>query len=160
MQERVAAERERRRKESSAGLELPIFEVGDNVLYARMRRPGVTPKMMRRGLVRGGWLVLTIRISLRSRTLFLVAFTRRMLLACVSAPIRSSTSPQMSFWSRSHGACFSSAFLRRFAAPRHRRCQECVPARVQSGAISEGWCCPRGGSRRSFADRVGRPSWI
>ena len=74
MQERVAAERERRRKESSAGLELPIFEVGDNVLYARMRRPGVTPKMMRRGLVRGGWLVLTIRISLRSRTLFLVAF--------------------------------------------------------------------------------------
>ena len=33
VQERVAAKRERRRKESSAGLELPIFEVGDNVLY-------------------------------------------------------------------------------------------------------------------------------
>ena len=46
MQERVAAERERRRKESSAGLELPNFEVGDYVLYARVRRPGVTPKLM------------------------------------------------------------------------------------------------------------------
>ena len=33
VQERVAAERERRRKESSAGLELPNFEVGDYVLY-------------------------------------------------------------------------------------------------------------------------------
>ena len=32
--------------------------------------------------------------------------------------------------------------------------QECVSARVQPGAISDGWCCPRGGSRRSFADRV------
>ena len=42
----VAAERERRRKESSAGLELPNFEVGDYVLYARVRRPGVTPKLM------------------------------------------------------------------------------------------------------------------
>ena len=29
MQERVAAERERRRKESSAGLELPNFEVDE-----------------------------------------------------------------------------------------------------------------------------------
>ena len=29
----VTAERERRRKESSAGLELPNFEVGDDVLY-------------------------------------------------------------------------------------------------------------------------------
>jgi len=46
VQERVAAERERRRKESSAGLELPNFEVGDYVLYARVRRPGVTPKLM------------------------------------------------------------------------------------------------------------------
>ena len=44
--ERVAAERERRRKESSAGLELPNFEVGDYVLYTRVRRPGVTPKLM------------------------------------------------------------------------------------------------------------------
>ena len=44
MQERVAAEREGRRKESSAVLELPNFEVGDYVLYARVRRPGVTPK--------------------------------------------------------------------------------------------------------------------
>ena len=43
VQEHVAAERERGRKESSAGLELPNFEVGDYVLYARMRRPGVTP---------------------------------------------------------------------------------------------------------------------
>ena len=32
VQERVAAERERRRKESSAGLKLPNFEVGDYVL--------------------------------------------------------------------------------------------------------------------------------
>ena len=32
--ERVAAERERRRKESSAELELPDFEVGDYVVYA------------------------------------------------------------------------------------------------------------------------------
>ena len=32
-------------------------------------------------------MVLTIRISLRSRTLFLVAFTRRVLLVGVSAPI-------------------------------------------------------------------------
>ena len=45
-QERVTAESERRRKESSAGLELPNFEVGDHVLYARVRRPGVTPKLM------------------------------------------------------------------------------------------------------------------
>ena len=58
VQERVAAERERRRKESSAGLELPNFEVGDYVLYARVRRPGVTPS----GLVRGGWLVLTTAV--------------------------------------------------------------------------------------------------
>ena len=43
VQERVAAERERRRKEFSAGLELPNFEVGDYLLYARVRRPGVTP---------------------------------------------------------------------------------------------------------------------
>ena len=37
--------------------------------------------------------------------------------------------------SRSHGACCSSAFLCRFAAQRHRRCQECVSARVQSGGF-------------------------
>ena len=43
MQERVAAEREHRRK---AGLKLPNFEVGDYVLYARVRRLGVTPKLM------------------------------------------------------------------------------------------------------------------
>ena len=43
MQERVAAERGRRREEFSAGLELPNFEVGDYLLYARVRRPGVTP---------------------------------------------------------------------------------------------------------------------
>ena len=46
VQERVAAKRERRRKESSAGLELPNFEVGDYVLYVRVRRPGVTPKLV------------------------------------------------------------------------------------------------------------------
>ena len=46
VQERVAAERKRRRKESSAGLELPNFELGDYVLHTRMRRPGVTPKLM------------------------------------------------------------------------------------------------------------------
>ncbi|CAN0145198.1 unnamed protein product [Hapterophycus canaliculatus] len=46
VQERVAAERKRRRKKSSEGLELPNFEVGDYVLYARVRRPGVTPKLM------------------------------------------------------------------------------------------------------------------
>ena len=46
VQERVAAERERRRKESSAGLELPNFEVGDYFLYACVRRPGVTPKLL------------------------------------------------------------------------------------------------------------------
>ena len=46
VQEHVAAERERRRKESSEGLELPNFEVGDYVLYARVRRPGVTPKLL------------------------------------------------------------------------------------------------------------------
>ena len=46
VQERVAAERERSRKESSAGLELPNFEVGDYVVYARVRRPGVTPKLV------------------------------------------------------------------------------------------------------------------
>ena len=44
VQERVAAERARRREGSSSGLELPNFEVGDYVLYARVRRPGVTPK--------------------------------------------------------------------------------------------------------------------
>ena len=46
MQERVAAERARRREGSLSGLELPNFEVGDYVLYARVRRPGVTPKLM------------------------------------------------------------------------------------------------------------------
>ena len=35
VQERVDAERERRRKESSAGLELPNFEVGDYVLCSK-----------------------------------------------------------------------------------------------------------------------------
>ena len=35
VQERVVAERERRRKESSAGLELPNFEVGDYVLCSK-----------------------------------------------------------------------------------------------------------------------------
>ena len=35
VQERVAAERERRRKESPAGLELPNFEVGDYVLCSK-----------------------------------------------------------------------------------------------------------------------------
>ena len=35
VQERVATERERRRKESSAGLELPNFEVGDYVLCSK-----------------------------------------------------------------------------------------------------------------------------
>ena len=34
-QERVTAESERRRKESSAGLELPNFEVGDYVLCSK-----------------------------------------------------------------------------------------------------------------------------
>ncbi|CAM9540190.1 unnamed protein product [Sphacelaria rigidula] len=46
VQERVAAERARRRAGSSSGLELPIFEVGDYVLYVRVRCPGVTPKLM------------------------------------------------------------------------------------------------------------------
>ena len=45
VQERVAAERARRREGSSSGPELPNFEVGDYVLYARVRRPGVTPKL-------------------------------------------------------------------------------------------------------------------
>ena len=35
VQERVAAERERRRTESSAGLELPNFEVGDYVMCSK-----------------------------------------------------------------------------------------------------------------------------
>ena len=35
VQERVAAERERRHKESSAGLELPNFEVSDYVLRSK-----------------------------------------------------------------------------------------------------------------------------
>ena len=35
VQERVAAGRERRRTESSAGLELPNFEVGDYVLCSK-----------------------------------------------------------------------------------------------------------------------------
>ncbi|CAM9363841.1 unnamed protein product, partial [Sphacelaria rigidula] len=39
-------ERARRREGSSSGLELPKFEVGDYVLYACVRRPGVTPKLM------------------------------------------------------------------------------------------------------------------
>ena len=56
MQERVAAEREGRRKESSAVLELPNFEVGDYVLYARVRRPGVTPKVMATWI--GPWRVI------------------------------------------------------------------------------------------------------
>ena len=35
VQERVAAERDRRRKESSAGLELPNYEVGDYILCSK-----------------------------------------------------------------------------------------------------------------------------
>ena len=46
MQERVASERERRRKESSEGLQLPNSELGDYVWYARVLRPVVTPKLM------------------------------------------------------------------------------------------------------------------
>ena len=46
VQERVAAERARRRERSLSGLESPNFEVDDYVLYARVRRPGVTPKLM------------------------------------------------------------------------------------------------------------------
>ena len=46
VQRRVAAERARRREESSSGLELPNFEVVGHVLYARVRRPGATPEMM------------------------------------------------------------------------------------------------------------------
>ncbi|CAM9594870.1 unnamed protein product [Sphacelaria rigidula] len=46
VQERVAAERARRREGPSSGLELPSFEVGDYVLYARVRRPGVAPNLM------------------------------------------------------------------------------------------------------------------
>ena len=46
VQERVAAERARHRAGSSSGMQLPNFEVGDYVLYARVRRPGVTPKLM------------------------------------------------------------------------------------------------------------------
>ena len=46
VQERVAAERARHRDGASSGLQLPNFEVGDYVLYARVRRPGVTPKLM------------------------------------------------------------------------------------------------------------------
>ena len=81
VQERVAAERKRRRKEFSAGLELPNFEVGDYVLYARVRRPGVTPKLM--ATWTGPWWVVGAHL-----------------------------------------------------------------------------CCPRGGSRRLFADRVGGLSWL
>ena len=81
VQERAAAERERRRKESSAGLELPNFEVGEYALYARVRRPGVTPKLMPTWT--GPWLVVGAHL-----------------------------------------------------------------------------CCPRGGSKRSFADRVGRLGWF
>ncbi|CAM9736695.1 unnamed protein product, partial [Sphacelaria rigidula] len=46
VQERVVAERARRREKSSSGLESPNTAVGDYVLYARERRPGVTPKLM------------------------------------------------------------------------------------------------------------------
>ena len=45
VQERVTAERARRRA-GSRGVEMPNFEVGDYVLYARVRRPGITPKLM------------------------------------------------------------------------------------------------------------------
>ena len=46
VQECVAAERKRRHKESSTGLELPNVKVGDYVFFARVRRPGVTPKLI------------------------------------------------------------------------------------------------------------------
>ncbi|CAM9937055.1 unnamed protein product, partial [Sphacelaria rigidula] len=49
-------ERARRREGSSSGLELPNFEVGDNVLYARVRRPGVTRKLM--AMWTGPWRVI------------------------------------------------------------------------------------------------------
>ena len=41
-----AAQHERRRKESSSGLESPKIEIADFALYARVRYPGVTPKLM------------------------------------------------------------------------------------------------------------------
>ena len=109
VQERVAAERERRRKESSAGLELPNFEVGDYVLYARVRRPGVTPKVMATwtGPWAGGWCSPSHLFEIQNiESLILVAFTRRMLLVCGPTPIRSSTSPQMS------RMCFSTRSIR------------------------------------------------
>ena len=106
VQERVAVECARRRKESSAGLELLNFEVGDYVLYARVRRPGVTPKLM--ATWTGPWRVVGAHhphlfeiqkiVSGRVHTAH-VARLR-------STPIRSSTSPQMS------RMCFSTHSIR------------------------------------------------
>ncbi|CAM9765422.1 unnamed protein product, partial [Sphacelaria rigidula] len=56
VQERVAAECARRCEGSSSGLELPNFEVDDYVLYARVHRPGVTPKLMATWI--GPWRVV------------------------------------------------------------------------------------------------------
>ena len=129
MQKRVAAESERERKESSAGLELPSFEVGDDVLYARVRRPGVTPKLMATGT--GPWRV----VGAHHPHLFEIQ-------NIVSGRVHTAHVARLRFYAD------------------FRRCQECVSTRVQSGAISDGWCCPRGESRRSFADRVGRLGWF
>ncbi|CAM9355433.1 unnamed protein product [Sphacelaria rigidula] len=55
-QERVAADRARRREGSLSGLDLSNLEVGDCVLYARVRRPGVTPKLV--AMWTGPWRVV------------------------------------------------------------------------------------------------------
>ncbi|CAM9621497.1 unnamed protein product, partial [Sphacelaria rigidula] len=56
LQKRIAAEHTGRCEGPSSGLELPNFEVGDHVLYARGRRPGVTPKLM--ATLTGPWRVV------------------------------------------------------------------------------------------------------
>ena len=56
VQAAVAESRETKRKIAQDKAVLPKFAVGDFVLYARVRRQGVTPKLMStHGLVRGVW---------------------------------------------------------------------------------------------------------
>ncbi|CAM9616511.1 unnamed protein product, partial [Sphacelaria rigidula] len=56
VQERVAAERARRCEGSLSGLKVPNFEIGDYVLCARVRRPGVTAQLM--AMWTGPWSVV------------------------------------------------------------------------------------------------------
>ena len=134
VQERVAAERARRRAGSSSGLELPNFEVGDYVLYARVRRPGVTPKLMVTWT--GSWRVVGAHHPQGFETQNIV-----------SGRVRPTHVARLRFYTDSQlnvTADVKDVFQHAF----------------NQGQFQDGWYCSRGRSRGLFVDRVGRLGWF